>query len=124
MRNFQDKHKWKHILESKTVLALLFIIVLIFAWSVFGFWWKMSETSKNKKLAEEKVAELQKQKDKLTSDISELKTSEGVEANIRDKFGLAKDGEGLIVIVDDKKQDTDGQASTGGFWSFFTNWFK
>ncbi|MES2315728.1 MAG: septum formation initiator family protein [Patescibacteria group bacterium] len=128
MANFQaskNKRKWKEALNSRPVLAFLFLILLVFAWSVFGFWGKMRETSKNKQIAENKIADLQAQKESLTSEIDKLKTNTGVEESIRDKFGLVKDGEGLIIIVDDKdKPEANQAASTGGFWSFLTGWLK
>jgi cell division protein FtsB len=125
MKNFQAKRKWKDALNSRPVLAFLFIIVLVFAWSVFGFWGKMKETSKNRQIAENKIVDLRREKENLTTEIEKLKTNVGVEESIRDKFGLVKEGEGLIIIVDDKgKPEAEQEANTSGFWSFFTGWFK
>ena len=48
-----------------------------------------------------------------------------MEENIRDKFGLAKEGEGVVVIVDDKNQDVSHKdESSSGVFSFFTKIFK
>src|SRR5258708_1811966 len=102
MRSFQQKGVWRNILHSKPVLALLGILLLVFAYGVVGFFGKMRVTVENKNIAEKKVADLEKQKEKLSSDIAKLKTDSGVEESIRDKFGLAKEGEGEIIIVDDK----------------------
>jgi cell division protein FtsB len=112
-------------MESPIALGILFIIVLTFAWNVFGFWGKMRETSKNKAIAEEKLANLQVEKEKLTANISKLDTPAGREESIRDKFGYGKDGEELIVIVNDEKKDnSEDDKQKGGFWHFLTNWFK
>ena len=125
MRNFQEKNRWRRIVESKPVLALLGILILIFAWSIIGLVGKMQETAKNKKIAEDKVNELNKGKEKLSSDIAKLKTPTGLEQSIRGKFGLAKEGEGMIVVVEDKNQaETQKTADSGGFLSFFLNWFR
>ena len=107
------------------MLVILAIILLFFAWSVWGFLGKMTETRKNRIIAEEKIAELQKEKDKLSSGISKLNTEKGQEEIIREKFGLEKDGEGSIVIVDNQNGvDAKNKANQGGFFSFFKNWFK
>ncbi|KKP86964.1 MAG: hypothetical protein UR90_C0016G0001 [Parcubacteria group bacterium GW2011_GWC1_35_8] len=112
-------------MQSKPVLVFLGILVFIFAWGVVGFMGKMQSTIENRKIAEEKVLELQKEKDKLSTGISKLKTDSGVEESIREKFGLAKDGEGVIIVVEDKNSaKVPAEANTGGFFSFFTNWFK
>ncbi len=125
MRSFQQKKGWRHIFESMPVVIFLGILVLIFAWGVFGFWGKMRETSLNRKIIEDKIVELQKEKEKLTENISKLKTDEGVEENIREKFGLAKEGEEMIVVVENKDTSTVPlDANSGGFFSFFSDWFK
>ena len=106
-------------------MILFAILVLIFAWNVFGFWGKMEETAKNKKTAEDKIVDLQKQKDKLSNDISKLNTDQGVEENIRDKFGLAKPGEGMIVVVDDTSKPPAPPSSVSSkFLGFFKNLFR
>ena len=125
MRNFQDKKRWRGALLSKPVLVLLGIMVLIFAWSVIGLLDKMGETIKNKKIAEEKVAELQKNKEKLSLDISKLETDEGKEDSIREKFGWVKEGEGIIVVMDDKtSQQANTATQPSGFFSWLKNLFK
>jgi cell division protein FtsB len=124
MKSFQQKRGWRNILHSRPVLAILGILVLVFAYGVIGFMGKMSDTKENRKIAENKVVELEKQKEKLSSDIAKLKTGEGVEESIREKFGLAREGEGVIVIVEDKNAVEPKKENKGGFWSFFTNWFK
>ena len=125
MRNFQEKRKWKNVMESKPILITLGIVVLVFAYSVFGLVGKMQETIKNKNIAQAKIADLQKTKDTLSANINQLNTVEGQEESIRNKFGWAKEGEGEIVIVDDKTQPTAAtQANSSGFFSFFKNLFK
>lgn len=106
-------------------MGLLALLVLFFAFGVIGFFNKMQVTEENKKIAENKLAELEKQKYKLSGDIAKLNTPEGTEETIREKFGLAKEGEGVIVVVEDKTAK-EAEVKSGGFFSFlaFWNWFK
>ncbi len=125
MRNFQKKEKWKRLMQSKPSLIFLGIIILAFIFSMFSFVGKMEETAKNKKIVEDKIAELEKSKAKLSSDINSLKTEAGVEESIRNKFGLAKDGENMIMITEDKNlPETQSQTDSSGFFSFLKNLFK
>ncbi|MCX6751693.1 MAG: septum formation initiator family protein [Candidatus Nomurabacteria bacterium] len=122
MRSFQKSEKLKHVMQSKLFLIFLGIVILVFVFSVFSFWGKMEETSKNKKIAEDKIAELEKSKEKLNSDIANLKTEKGVEENIRNKFGLAKEGENMILVVDDKSSsEVPKNTDSGGFFSWLKN---
>ena len=125
MRNFQDRNRGKSFLESTPVLVVLAIVLVFFAWGVVRFFIKMRETGRNREIAELKIAELEKTRQKLSVDIENLKTEKGMEESIREKFGLAKEGEGLIVVVDDKN-DPNAQTKEEGNWFtlFLKNWFR
>ncbi len=124
MRSFQQKRRFKNILHSKPVLFFLIILLLFFAWSVIGFIGKMQLTIENRKIAENKVADLEKRKKELSEQTASLNTVSGIEQSIREKFPVAKEGEGVIVVVEDKNPPTPVKKDTGGFFSFFKNWFK
>lgn len=125
MRNFQEKRRYKQIMRSKPVLMLLGIIIVVFAWSIFGLVGKMQETIKNKKIGEDKVQELQTSKEKLSEEINKLQTEKGIEENIRKNYDVVKDGEGMIVVVEDKNlPEVQTENKSIGFFSFFKSWFK
>lgn len=125
MRNYERKITWRKVAESKPVLILLGVMILIFAWSVLRFWNKMQETGENKKAVEEKVAALRDKKEKLRADIQSLNTEEGKEEFFRENYGLAKEGEQMIIVVEEKKPpETPKKSPLSSFFSFFTDWFK
>jgi cell division protein FtsB len=112
-------------MESKIALIFLGIILVIFIYNLFGLFKKMQETAQNKKNIEDKITELEKSKENLDESITKLNTDKGVEESIRDKFGLAKEGEGMILVVDDKNAPApEKKDDSSGFFSFFTNLFK
>lgn len=112
-------------MQSKPMLVLLGIVLLALFWSVCGIFIRMQETAKNRKIEEDKITDLQNRKDKLSKDIANLKTEKGVEENIREKFGLVKEGEGMVVVVDDKTDlSTESKENTSGFFTFLKNVFK
>jgi cell division protein FtsB len=127
MRNFQKSRGWKSIIRSKPVLIFLTILALFFSFGVIGFMAKLHTVVENRKIAENKLAELELEKEKLSSSIAKLETNEGVEESIRTKFGLAKEGEGLIMIVEDKNTPEPTPKKSEGplsFLFFWRNWFK
>ncbi|MFA6524135.1 MAG: septum formation initiator family protein [Candidatus Paceibacterota bacterium] len=125
MKNFQKSNKFKNIVQSKPVLFLLVILVLFFIWNMVSLFDKMQDTVKNRKIVEDKINELQKDKQKLSSDIASLNTDKGIEESIRNKFGLAKEGEDIIVVVEDKNlSEVKKGEEAKGFFSFLKNLFK
>jgi len=112
-------------MRTKPALVFLAIVVVVFAWSAIGLVEKAMETAKNKNIAANKVADLQQQKEKLASDIGKLNTDRGIEESIREKFGWAKEGEKMIMVMDDKNPPAiDENAGKKDFFSFFKNLFK
>ncbi|MFA6585599.1 MAG: septum formation initiator family protein [Candidatus Paceibacterota bacterium] len=125
MRSFQKGGRLKHMMQSKIFLIFLGVLILVFFYNMFGLLGKMEETRKNRQIVEDKIAELEKTKEKLNSEITSLKTEKGVEESIREKFGLAKEGEGMIMVVDEKPQkEVEKTSNSSTFFSFFTNLFK
>lgn len=123
MRSFNRGHK--SIWEQKPVLILLGLLVLIFAWSIARFTFKMAETKKNRELVADRVAGLTEQKTELMADIETLKTDRGKEEFFRENFGLAKEGEEVVVIVDPKPAASGEKKSKWqSFWSGLTDWFR
>lgn len=125
MNKFQKKGKWDNLIYSKIFLTFLGILIIFFIFNMFHFMNKASDTFKNKKNVEDKIIELEKSKDKFNTDILKLQTEKGVEESIREKFGLAKEGENMIMIVNDKNEKKVEESNDSkGFLYFFKNWFK
>jgi len=124
MKRFQQKRGFRNIVQSKPVLAFLGILLLFFAWSILGLTRKMELTRENRKMAEKNVAGLLEEKERLSTDIAKLETEQGVEESIREKFGLSKEGEGLIIVVEDKNAPTEPPKPQRGLFNFLKNLFK
>ena len=107
MRDFQQKTPKlsfiKRLTQSKFVLTLLSILIFFFAWNLFTFMEKMQKTTKHRKIMENKIVELKKKKERLTGNIEKLKTDRGIEEELRNKLGLGKEGEEVIIILGEKK---------------------
>ena len=125
MRNSGAKITFRKIVESKPFLVLFGMVLLVFAWSILGFWKKMKETGLNKEMVEQRAQVLKDKKVKLEADIERLNTEAGKEEFFRENYGLAKEGEELIVVVEDKNKPKEAGTEKGaGFWAFFVNLFK
>ncbi len=126
MRKFIPKQRWQNVVFSKFT-AILMIIVLFFTgnatWNMYK---KYTESKMNKINTLSKLSELEKRKSVLLDDINRLDTDRGIEEELRKNFSIVKDGEELIVIIDNPelKKDTKVSESTYGFWSKILNLFK
>lgn len=82
---------------SVIVLAAATVLCALAAWNMFG---KEREATSESNGAAEQLALLSSQQTEVQSDIAELSTDRGVEAALRERYGVALPGEGIIEVVD------------------------
>ena len=81
------------------MLALLFFVVAAGA-AVWNVWHKEAESRALRHQAEVKLYDLREQEASLSNNIAKLKTDRGKEEALRAQYGVGKEGEALIVIVE------------------------
>ncbi len=99
MFDFQQKKKMRDFFYSPIVVGVVALIALYAVYSTWSIYHKLSETERDAERVQLEVLALEARSQKLDADIQSLETSSGVEKQIRSKFGVAKPGEELAVIV-------------------------
>jgi cell division protein FtsB len=99
MLEFQRKQKTRHILFSKGAIIICLIMCFFLGKGVLGLYSKAQASAEARKVSEHELQELQERTDFVEGEISRLRTTEGVEREIREKFSVAKPGEELVVVV-------------------------
>jgi cell division protein FtsB len=124
MREFQERRRLKKLLHSRYAIGILIILCgfLIHAvWSVYGKYERSKEMAER---AKQELAELEVREKSLTASIADLNTDLGKERVIRERFGAVKEGERLIVLVDDENMDTTLPLPTSkNLWQKFISLF-
>jgi cell division protein FtsB len=117
--------KSKRILYSRITLLILVFFAFVFIYGLFDIVPKSREARKNKALAEKEYKALEGQKGELFGQLERIKTPEGIEENIRDKFQGAKEGEGLIVVINEETQNKSAEnPPTRSFLNFLRKIFN
>ncbi len=124
MNEFKQKNKTGRFISSPVVLAAL---VLVFGFLLRGVWniynrAKISEVEFQ--ISKSKMARLENRENDLMISTERLKTENGVEAEIRDRFHMGKPGEKAIIIVEEDVEDKlaipENQDFLQKIWNFFT----
>ena len=107
------------------VAVVLLILVAVF---LAGATWEVYEKEVGARAELDAVTArrdtLEERKETLTTDLTALKSDRGMEAELRERFPVAKDGEEVIVLVD----APDGPESAteepeNDFWATVQGWF-
>lgn len=115
MLEFQEKRKIKKFIYSKITLFILLVLILLTLKATWGVYTKYSLTKENMEKSATNAEKLLARQDFLESEIDRLQTPAGVEQEIREKYGLVKEGEEVIVILP-AGQEIDVKAEAPKSW--------
>ena len=109
---------------SKVTLVILVIAIFLLFKAVFGVYIKQDMAKDNLAKTAAVYNGLQDRREMLSSEIERLKTEAGKEEEIREKFGLVKEGEEVIIVVDDPDKVQSPSSSPISFWQKVLDWLK
>jgi cell division protein FtsB len=125
MAQFNKKKNQRKLWHSPIVLAIIFCLLVVFAYNMIGLIEKAIDTSKKKNLQVETINTLNTRQTELSARIAKLSTDEGIEESIRDKYQVAKVGESIVTIVDQQPSTIPPYSTTEkhGFWVWIKSFF-
>lgn len=127
MAEFQTKKDSKRIWHSPLMLFVLLFILLLFMYNMIGLLEKARDTSQKREMVLSQMNSITERQQIEEKNIAKLQTDSGIEETLRDKYHLVKEGEQMVVIVDqdvDKLNKKEEKSSKLGIVQFFKNLFK
>ncbi len=124
MLEFQEKRRLKKILYSPFILVILIIILILMFRAVWGIYIKNDFTKHNLDRVNDDYYNLKQREEKLIDEISFLKTTDGQEEELREKYGVAKPNEEVIIIVNQNQKLVDDWTEPINWWQKIKLWFK
>jgi cell division protein FtsB len=109
----------RHQLKDYFLAGLLAFLVVWLCWLLFGIVRKEEIARHAVRDTNAELDTLQARKEVLEGNIAELNTSRGEEATYRETYGVAKPGEGVIIVVPAKKATSTPEISK---WQKVLNW--
>jgi cell division protein FtsB len=101
MRDFRKRGKNEVGSFILLLVGLVLVLILVIfavrgAWSMYV---KFSVALRGNEASQKELAELKEAYEKMSAAVANLSTTRGEEGEIRDRFGVARPGEGAIEIV-------------------------
>ncbi|MFZ2886793.1 MAG: septum formation initiator family protein [Minisyncoccia bacterium] len=121
MATFQQRRDPMRLMWRRVGALIMLVIIAIAARGVWGVYQKSHEAAVLRQEAEVKLAELETREAQLRADIANLKSERGVEAELRERYDLAAEGESVVVILEDPTPPPTQQPSR---YDSFKNLFK
>jgi len=102
MLNFYQKRSWRTILYSPIALTFLVMISLYLAFVTYNRYVIEREMSSRQLDAENELKTLEQRRDTLQKKVDYLSNDRGIEAEMRRNFDVAREGEKVVIILDDE----------------------
>ena len=131
MFDFHEKRKIQRVLFSKPVIGLIFLIAVLLSFSVYDRYVvsKEMQAKLDARYAELKALELRAET--LDTKVRYLEDERGVEEELRNRFDVAKEGEQVIILLDERSEKVVdvpqdilevSNEEKKSFWSIFKFW--
>lgn len=88
---------------------MILIFALLLSVSVYERYKAERETARKSAEQIEELQELEARASVLETEVRRLKSERGIEAEIRDRFEVAKEGEQIVIIVGESESSTDSE---------------
>ena len=132
MFDFHEKRKIRSIIYSRPVIIFLVLITVALSFSVYNRY-AVAKDMKMKLIERENILKDMKQRaEVLDAQVKYLQDDRGIEEELRNRFDVAREGEQVIILVDDPRGEKEGQVkpledtipneSTASFFEKFKFW--
>ena len=110
MFDFHEKRKIRAILYSKATIVVLAVIVFFLSASTYERFTIEREMAARLDDKRQELNVLKNRLDVLGSNVEHLKNERGVEEELRSRFDAIKEGEQVVIIIDEAKKGEDNTA--------------
>ncbi|MBX4189032.1 septum formation initiator family protein [Candidatus Parcubacteria bacterium] len=119
MRELQKRQRIKQRLYSTPALVVFVVFTLFLARGAVGIMLKERQSAADVLALEAKSIALSEEERRLNTEINKLKTEEGINEEIKQKFNVSAAGERVAVIVDSSKSSSSDASSTEPWYKRF-----
>ena len=114
MHEFQEKRKFRRVLYSPLVLLILLILAILVGKGAFDMYHRYQTAEAARTVTAERWQDIADREAFLEASIGNLKTSEGVEKALREKFNVHKAGESVVLLVSEEGVEDASEPSSFG----------
>lgn len=124
MSLLRKKTWWQHIVMSPISIAVLLILSVMFGFAVHDRYVVEREMALRLAKSEAELERETYRRAELAKKVEKLNTQQGIESEIRKNFDVAREGETVVVLVEEDRpmiEPLPATPSKGSIWQRFLN---
>ena len=124
MSKLHPKSRLHSFFHSKLVLLVLIIIMVFLLQSVYERFQVEQDMAARRAAVEAELRELEVRKATLEEEVEYLSHERGIEAEMRRQFDVALPGEEVVIIVDERSEETGEEEKRATSTPSSRPWYK
>lgn len=116
------RYLWKRMVASHITIAVLSVVVLFLGNATWNVYKRYDMAHEKEMMAKDNLEAMTARAIVLEHDINRLESERGREEEIRMRYGMAKEGEGMIVVVDEEDDGRDIRPLPQPWYTRFWYW--
>ncbi len=104
-RRIKKERLLNKIIKNPFTYIFLLFLVFLFSYSAIATYKKSKIAKFKTRQVESELKDLIKQEADLKNSLNDMNTSFGVEKSLREKFGIIKEGEKAVIIVEEPVEE-------------------
>jgi cell division protein FtsB len=101
MLSFNQKRQLRRVATSRIMHGVLLVVCLFTAHSAYGRYAIARDMAERRVAAERELAELETRRAVLKEQVEYITSERGIEAEMRRQFDIAREGERVVIILDE-----------------------
>jgi len=110
-------------MASRSLQIFLLLILVLIGQSVVQFYQRERAVAAEEMVLRSELLALTVRRDELTAEVASLGTERGIEGEIRERFGVVKEGEKVINLISESAP-TVAPTTTVSWWQKIVSWFN
>jgi cell division protein FtsB len=114
MFDFHEKRKIRSLVYSKVSIGAILLVTIVLSFSVFERFSIERDMAEKRDVRKEELEQLKQRAGSLEAKVKHLQDDRGIEEEIRGRFDVAKEGERVVIILEDEKTASRTPVSSDG----------
>ncbi|HMO83118.1 MAG TPA: hypothetical protein PKA42_03030 [Candidatus Paceibacterota bacterium] len=104
MFDFHQKRKIRSVFGSRITQGVILLITMFILLSAYNRFLIARDMAERRFAVEEEIQALEERRQKLDEEVKYLSNERGVEAEMRRQFDITREGEQLVILLDDNEE--------------------
>ena len=112
MFDFHQKRKLKSVFGSRVTQVIILVVAFFILLSAYDRFLIAREMAERRAAVESEIASLEERREILETEVQYLSNERGIESEMRRQFDIAREGEQVVIILEDEKVESSESAAT------------